>query len=172
MNTVSLIRNQTKVAHDWLEATMADVTPDMAHRPAPGIAHPIGSRYAHLAVSEDNLLAMVTKSAPIHSTTWQGKTGIPNPQDAFGSAFEWAQSVKVDLDALRQYKQAVYANTDEYLASLQESALDAEIDLTEWGMGKWSVGDFLVAFLIGHVRDIMGEITAIKGVHGLKGYPF
>jgi hypothetical protein len=172
MDAVSLIRSQTKVAHDWLEGTMADVTPEMAHALPPGVAHPIGSRYAHHAVAEDNLIAMVKGSAPLHATSWQGKTGIPDPNLAFNSPVEWARSVKLDLAALRQYSQAVYANTDAYLGNLTESNLDSEVDLSQWGMGKWQLGAYLVAFMLGHTRDMMGEISALKGAQGAKGYPF
>lgn len=58
------------------------------------------------------------------------------------------------------------------MAKLKESDLEKEVDLTQVGFGKWSQGAFLITFLIGHARDIMGEISAIKGVQGAKGYPF
>jgi hypothetical protein len=40
-------------AHFLLEATMADVTDDIANRPAAGTANPIGSAYAHAVFAED-----------------------------------------------------------------------------------------------------------------------
>ena len=172
MDAVALIRSQTKVAHDWLEGTMEDVSPEMAHHLPPGVAHPIGSRYAHQAVAEDNLIAMVKHSPSLYTTSWLGKTGIPDPNPAFNSPTEWARSVQLDMAALRQYSQAVYANTDAYLGYLKESDLDSEIDLSQWGVGKWQLGAFLVSFVLGHTHDMMGEISALKGVQGAKGYPF
>jgi hypothetical protein len=76
------------------------------------------------------------------------------------------------MDALRQYAQAVYKATDDYMAKLKESDLDREVDLTQVGFGKWKLGAFLLTFVMGHARDIMGEISAIKGVQGARGYPF
>ncbi len=99
MNAISLIREQMKTAHEWFEATMADVTPEQAHWLPPGTAHPIGSRYAHTIVSEDMMVNGLLKgNAPMFATAWAGKTGISgDPQAAFQSTQEWARSVQVDL---------------------------------------------------------------------------
>ena len=115
---------------------------------------------------------LLKKRAPLFASTWAGKTGLDDPQAAFTTTLEWANSVKVDLDAARQYAQAVYANTDAYLATLKLEDLDRSIDLTAQGMGVWTLGAFLLTFLFGHIRDIMGEVSALKGLKGLQGYPF
>lgn len=173
MNTVQLIRDQLKIAHDWLEGTVADVTPTMANFVPPGQAHSVGTRYAHVIVAEDNMThAMLQGGAPLFTLTFAGKTGVDDPLSALGAKLEWVQKTKVDIDALRQYAQAVYKASDEYLAKLKESDLENEVDLTQVGFGKWKLGAFLITFMLGHPRDIMGEISAIKGVQGAKGYPF
>jgi hypothetical protein len=173
MDAISLLRSELKSAHDWLEGTMADVTPEMAHALPPGVAHPVGSRYAHVVVGEDNLVAMLRDGAPLHAGEWQGRTGIEgDPNAAMNSTLEWAQNVRVDLAALRPYAQAVYANTEAHLAGLKPEDLDGTVDLSQWNMGVWKTGPFVLSFLLGHVHAIMGEISAVKGVHGAKGYPF
>ncbi len=170
MNAIALIREQMNTAHEWMEGTMADVTPEAAHFRPGGSAHPIGSRYAHAVVAEDMLINGVLRgAAPLHAST---PTGLEDPQAAFFTTHEWAHSVQVDLDALREYARQVYAGTDAYLAGLAPENLDDEVDLSEYGYGKWSLGGFLLSFIFAHVHDIMGEISAIKGVQGLKGYPF
>jgi hypothetical protein len=73
---------------------------------------------------------------------------------------------------LNEYAQAVYVATDEYLAGLEESDLERIIDLTEQNYGKWTLAAYILNFVLAHVRDIMGEISALKGVYGLQGYPF
>jgi hypothetical protein len=172
MNTVTLIRDETKTAHDWFQGTLAGVTDEVARWQPGGQAHPIGSRYAHIVVSEDYMIQSVLKgSEPLFATSWAGKTGLENPQEAVSTSLEWAQNVKVDLDALNEYAQAVYAATDEYLAGLEEDELERIIDLGE-AYGKWSQAAYLVNFVLAHVRDIMGEISALKGVYGIQGYPF
>ena len=173
MNTVTLIRDETKTAHDWFQGTLAGVTDEVAHWQPGGQAHPIGSRYAHIVVSEDFFINRVLKgSQPLFATTWAGKTGLEEPQEAVTTSLEWAQNVKVDLEALNEYAQAVYAATDEYLAGVEEDDLERIIDLTEYNYGKYSQASFLINFVLAHVRDIMGEISALKGVYGMQGYPF
>jgi hypothetical protein len=173
MNPITLIREEIQTAHEWFDATMAGVTDEVAHWQPGGTAHPIGSRYAHMVVTEDMMVNGLLKgSAPLFATSWAGKTGLEDPQAAFYTTLEWAQRVKVDLDALDAYAQAVYASTDAYLATLGEDDLEGTIDLTEQNLGTWSVGAFLLSFVFGHVRDIMGEISALKGLRGLQGYPF
>ena len=44
--TVQLLGAQIRLAHDALEATMAGVTPAMAHALPPGIANPLGAIWA------------------------------------------------------------------------------------------------------------------------------
>lgn len=171
MNTIPLIREQLKIAHQWFEGTMAGVTQEQAHWQPPGMAHPIGSRYAHAVVAEDVMVnVLIQGGAPLYATTWAGKSGISDPQ--FYSTLEWARSVQVDLDTARRYAQAVYESTDAYLATLKDEELDRVIDMSEQGMGEWSLGAFLITFVLGHFRDIMGEVSALKGVQGLQGYPF
>jgi hypothetical protein len=77
--------------------------------------------------------------------------------------------VKVDLSALHAYAQAVFAATDEYLASLNDEALDRSMDLGS--LGQFTLGSFLTTMLA-NVNWHTGEIACLKGFQGAKGYPF
>ena len=171
MKTVTLLRKQLNLAHDWFEGTMADVTQEQADIQPAGTAHSIASRYAHLVVGEDILINSVVRGgAPMYAGEYAGKTGISEPR--LDSPLEWARSVRVDMDSARRYAQAVYANSDAYLSTLQEADLERTVDLSEMNMGQWTLDAFLLGLVIGHVRDIMGEVSALKGTQGLQGYPF
>ena len=106
----------------------------------------------------------------LYATSWAGKTGISEHQ--FEADLDWARRVEVDLEQARQYGQAVYAATDDYLAGLNEEDLNQVVDMTSQGYGEWKLDAFLLSFVLSHIRDIMGEVSALKGVQGLKGYPF
>ena len=173
MSTIELIREQIRVAHDWFEGTMADVTPEMAAWTPGGQAHPIGSRYAHMVVSEDMLIHVILQAAaPVYAGAYAGKTGLKEPEKAFHVSLEWARQVEVDLEAMREYARAVYAATEAHLSSLSDEDLDRTIDLSDYGMGEWRLGAFLMSFIFAHIHDIMGEVSALKGVQGAQGYPF
>ncbi|TAK13586.1 MAG: DinB family protein [Anaerolineae bacterium] len=173
MDTGSLILNEMKTAHQWAEATLADVDNEVAMWQPGGTAHPIGSRYAHLVVTEDIFVQqLLQQQPPLFAGAWQGKTGMDAPEGAMQVTVEWANALRVDMEGLRAYASAVYASTYKYLGGLKDNDLSAEIDLSQFGFGKMSLASFLITFMLGHVRDIMGEISATKGFKGMRGYPF
>jgi len=176
MDATSLLRQQFQNAHGWLEGTMQDVTPAQARWAPPGRANPLGATYAHILLSEDAMInGMVKGGASLFATTWAGKTGLsemPPPPSDSQPWDAWARRVRVDLPALRQYAQAVYAASDECLALLKPESLTRTVDLSAFGMGEESVGNFLGSVAAAHVRDHSGEISCLKGLQGARGFPF
>ena len=73
---------------------------------------------------------------------------------------------------LRQYAQAVYANSDQYLANLKPEELDRTVDMSNLGMGHPSLAWFLNTLVIIHAANMCGEISCLKGLQGARGYPF
>jgi DinB family protein len=176
MDAITVIRSQLRDAHGFLEATIQDVDPELAHWPPPGTANPLGATYAHIITSEDMLVqGLLRHSAPLFATTWAGRTGISEPMPMPGPEWEhygaWARRVQVDLGALREYAQAVYATTDTYLATLVPDVLGQTLDLSAIGMGQVSLAWVFSRLLIGHVDNICGEIACLKGIQGVRGYP-
>jgi hypothetical protein len=178
MDSITLLRQQFGMAHDVMESTIEGVTNEHAAWMPPGKAHSVGASYAHVVLSEDMLInGMFSGQTPMFATTWMGKTGISELMPMPGPDWEtsyggWTQRVKVDMAALRAYAKAVYAKTDEYLASLTPDDLDRTLDLSGVGMGQMNLAGALSMLALGHVNNLAGEISAIKGTQGLKGYPF
>ncbi|MDQ1301002.1 MAG: hypothetical protein QG637_923 [Chloroflexota bacterium] len=173
-NAVNLFRAQFQAVHNgWLEPTMQGVTAAQAHWQAPGgRAAPGGAQYAHHIIAMDFLfLGFVRQGAPLAASTFAGKTGLSEPYPMQGDWDEWARKVRIDLDALRQYAQAVYTALDAQLASLNDEDLATPVDMTPVGLGQQTVGSFLTTLLI-HGAAHTGEIAVTKGLQGLQGYPF
>lgn len=176
MDTLSLLQIQLQHARQWMAGTMADVTDDTAHWTPPGIANPLGATYAHLIVSEDMIVSgLLKQNPPLFATSWAGRTGLSELMPLPGAQWEnygsWARRVQIDLPALRNYEQAVQANTDAYLNSLSSDDLDATVDLSNLGFGEVTVGWIIGRLLIGHIDNECGEISCLKGLQGLRGYP-
>lgn len=173
---LTLIKEEIKSAHDMLESVVADVKPEDVQKDPGGKAFPLGSMYAHLVFSEDVILrGMVQKQTPLCQGEWANKTGTNTPMPAYDEQWSannetWSKTVTVDLTQLRAYAQAVYASTDAYVATLTDDDMDKEIDLGAWGKKK--LGSLLAQMVVAHAYSLTGEISAIKGVHGSKGYPF
>ncbi|MBP9718945.1 MAG: hypothetical protein KBD46_00585 [Candidatus Levybacteria bacterium] len=172
MNAIDLLRLQFKSAHDTQEATMADVLAPVAHFTEVGKALPIGAAYAHSVISEDVILSsMVRQRTPLSSM--HANTGLSQPMPSFSEwekHEQWAKTVKIDLEQFRVFAKEIYAETDAYLATLEEEDLDREIDLGAFG--KHTLAFVLTNFFLLHIANLTGEISAAKGIQGLKGYPF
>jgi hypothetical protein len=177
MDAVTLLRESLRDAHALLEAVMQDVTPEAAHWMPPGRANPVGATYAHVIYHEDRTInGVLLHRRPFYDSTWTGKTGIselmPGQQGEDSEYVPWTRRVKIDVPAVRQYAQAVYDNTDEYLASLTPEDLDKELDLSGVGGDRTTLGEALSRRIVAHVDNIAGEISCLKGLQGLQGYPF
>ncbi len=174
------LRGQVQSAHWILEATMEDVNAEMAHWVPPGIALPIGAAYAHFVTAEDLVVnALFRGGVPLFAGSHADKTGLselpPSPASAKDWAGEfagWCRRVRIDLPVLRAYAQSVYAATDAYLSDLPDRELDRAMDLSAAGMGTQSIGFVVNNALIGHAFCHCGEVSALKGMQGKKGYPF
>lgn len=157
-------------AFNLLELVMADVSHDQARWSPPGIANPIGATYAHALCEMDVLVKFLAGKPILFETTWAGKIGISEPR--LNQDFEWVRRVEVDLDLAREYARAVYQYTDAALAEFSPAELEREIDLTAIGLGVQTIGWCLSALVTGHLHNMAGEISALKGLQGSMGYPF
>jgi hypothetical protein len=167
---VSVIRGYLKLARDWFEGTMQGVTPELAHWQPPGKVQPIGANYIHVLTSEDFLVNGIIKGGtPLMASSFAGKTGF-NEAPPPGNRDEWAQRVEVNLDAARNYAQAVYAATDTYLASASDDDLNRIVDLSAVGFGTQPVS-FVLGLLLLNIHNHCGEISCLKGLNGHQGYP-
>ncbi len=177
---VTALREILAAGQRVLEATMADVTADVAAWKPPGTALPIGACYAHVVVAADGMVNGLLKGGiPLFMGAWAGKTGLsavpPAPDPKASAMFDWspwARAVTVDIAALKAYAAAVYAASDAFLAGLADEELARPLDLTAVGMGMSTVGFFVTEGLAPHAFVHAGEIACLKGLQGLKGSPF
>ncbi len=173
MDTIALLRGQLESAHFLTERCLEGLTLAQLQWRPPGTAHPIGATYAHMVLSEDWFVQTHLQSRlPLYDGIWAGKTGFSAPQPEGGAWEEWACTVEVDLPALRAYAGAVYAASDAYLAGLEPEELDREVPFPPGSSMTRSFGLALSSVLIGHHGNHCGEIAAVKGLQGLRGYPF
>ena len=160
-------------AHRYvLEGTVEGVDDELANRRPGGRSNSIGSTYAHLVLSEDQIVnGMLKGSKPLSDGDWAGRTGVdrPMPWSSTEALAEWYRTVRVDVAACREYGRAVHEAVRDYISGATEESLAREVEL--FGM-KMSTATAFEVFVIGHANSIGGEISALKGVAGLKGYPF
>jgi hypothetical protein len=167
-HAIDLLRAQYKQSQDWLNGTLQGVTDELVHEQPAGIVLPMAGQLAHLLSGMDfMILGSAAKQAPLFTSSFAGKAGISEIQPPSGEMLEWGRRVKVNLPALHEYINAVFAGVDGYLASLNDSDLENEVELP---FGKFTLA-WLFNILILNNYSHIGEISALKGLHGLKGYP-
>lgn len=171
MDAVSLLSAQIKDAHGIVAGTVGDLTAEQAAWSPGGEANGIGAELLHLLSAEDMFLCMMTGRQPQGMGAFAGKTGASEPHP-MGNYGDWAKRVKADLPQVKEYMQAVFKSTEDYVAALTPDELDREIDLSSVGMGKMSLGGFISTIAIVHTSNHVGEISAMKGIQGAKGYAF
>lgn len=169
-SAVFMFRGFFELTHQYLEGTMLGVNQDvLSWSPQPGPAS-ILSQYAHIVTSEDWLINVKAKgAAPLMATSYAGRSGFQTPPPPVDWN-AWGRQEEIDVDALRRYAQAVYAATDAYLASIHDDELHKPVDMSEAGMGQLTVGGVLM-LAAGNSFLHTGEISALKGLCGLIGYP-
>lgn len=83
---------------------------------------------------------------------------------------EWAARIDMNLPAFQEYASQVYASTDQTIRDMTDAQADEQI-VTPFG-NKQGRLEFVSNLGVTHLWGHLGEIAAIKGLHGLKGLPF
>ena len=157
MNTVELVSYSLDKAFELLDQVTADLTQEQADWQPPGEASSIGSIYSHLLTYINHLLEKVF--IPFDDTEFQK----PPPPDIL------MQAVQVDLHDLHKRAGEVRKAYLDWLSSLTPADLDGEIVTS---VGPLTVGQTLEFYIVWHINVHCGEIAALKGCQGAKGYPW
>jgi hypothetical protein len=166
-SAINTLRGLFKNLHEqWLEGTLAGVTNEQAHWEPPGNVAPVGAQYAHVVTAEDALFNMVLAGGM--PQMMRTPTGLSEPPPQGGAWIDWGKRVRVDMAALRAYAQLVYANTDQILSSMNDEDLATVVKTPLGDMPKGVMLTLLAANIAVHT----GEVSVLKGLQGLQGYPF
>jgi hypothetical protein len=158
-------------AHQLLTIVTTDLTPEQAHWQPPGTANSIAATYAHAICSEDAILHhLLLGRSPLFAAEWAGRSGISDPQ--WASSPDWARAVRVNLPALHDFASAVAGAAEAHIGTLTPTSLERMVDLSANGLGHRTVSWIINALLAGHLHNMAGEISCLKGLQGAQGYPF
>ncbi len=168
MNVIEYIKREMADVRRMIEGTMQDMTNELFNYPSPGTANTISATFIHLMNAEDNFIQKIIqgKTSVWEAGNWNEKTQVAKPP---GIGEDWSEFKhrKIAVQPLLDYKDAVWAATDTYLAALTPDELDREVNFAG---GIRTVADMLV-LLASHSLSHNGEIAALKGIQGAKGLP-
>lgn len=167
MNAIDLLKYAVGNAFGILGQVTADLTQEQADWVPPGIANPIGATWWHTVSGTDlNVHKWCAGQAPIfESAGWRDKVLLASGPEPERTTREHMLSIQVNLPALHAYTEAVAEAVQALLSTQSPKDLERRID-------KYNVGELLERRVIWHINAHCGEIAALKGCQGVKGYPF
>jgi hypothetical protein len=171
MDTVDLIRYSLGNAFDILGQVTGDLTQEQADWIPPGIANPIGALYWHMVSGADYVAyKWCLGQEPLSQRAgWRDKVLHASGPDAGEETVEQMRAFRVDLPALHDYARAVAAALQDWLSTLTSADLERKMDTP---IGELNMAQLLTTFVIWHIDAHCGEISALKGCQGARGYPF
>ena len=168
MNVIEYIQLEMAGVRRSVDRVMNDMTPELFNWAPPGTANTISATFVHFMKAEDDFIQKIIQGKPSiwETGTWSQKTGIQTPP---GIGEDWSKFKhrQIAIQPLLDYKVAVWAATDAYLASLTPEDLDR---MVKFAGGERSVGAMLFLSASQSLSH-NGEIAALKGIQGAKGLP-
>jgi hypothetical protein len=173
MNTVELLQYSLSNAFGFLGQVTADLTQEQADWQPPGIANPIGAMYWHTLLSVDYIVHKWCQGQePLNETAgWREKVftvSAPEPEQG-GDWQAYMRIIRVDLLVLHEFAQVMNKAIQSWLGTLAPEDLERKMQTP---IGELNLGQMLETFVIWHINAHCGEISALKGCQGAKGYPF
>lgn len=163
MQAAALMQQVVRGAHREWDGVISDLTSEQAHYQPAGVANPIVGLMFHVVSLEDRLINQTIQGKP---TVWDGG-GWGQKLPAFGRlTLDDSRKLKVDLAQFKEYAKAVGASTEAYVAKLTDAELDRQV---QGPRGATPVANFLQV-ICNQCLEHGGEISAIKGLQGAKGY--
>jgi hypothetical protein len=173
MNTVEMLRYSLDNAFGILGQVTADLDQEQADWAPPGIANPIGATYWHAMSSVDDIVHKWGQDVePLREREgWQEKALPVSPPEPEwnGDWLGYLRAIRVDLPMLHEYAQTLCQAAQIWLESLSPADLERTLQTP---VGELKLGQMLETFVIWHINAHCGEIAALKGCLGARGYPF
>jgi hypothetical protein len=147
-----------ETAFEILSSVTADLTQEQADWRPPCAASTIGSIYSHILTYVDYY---------VRTYFVEGK---PQPETVESRPAKlWMRDVQVDLSELHAYADQVRSTALGWLSSLAPKDLERRALTTA---GEINEEQAVELFIIWHINAHCGEISALRGCQGLKGYPW
>jgi hypothetical protein len=171
MNTAELLQYSLGNALGILGQVTVDLTQGQADWIPPGIANPIGGLYWHTLTSLDMVVHRwgMGKDPLFQTEGWNERVVVSAAPDERKDHPPEMRETRVDLAALREYEKVIVEAVQNWLVSLTPEDLERQV---ETPIGELSLAQMIETFVIWHINAHCGEISAMKGCQGARGYPF
>lgn len=145
--------------------TVADGMTDEQYNMKPaGTANAIAKSHVHAMTAVDFFLNGTVKGGQMLWPAFAKANGLPgNPTEI------WGHAGAIALAPMKEYGAKVQASVLEFVGTLSDDDLDREIDTPFFGKQTTA---FMIMLAGMHSVGHCGDMSAVKGLQGLKGLPF
>jgi hypothetical protein len=155
---------QLDEAFDLLGQVTGDMAPEQYAWQPPGNANSVSKLHVHTLTSVDVWVNAMALRMPVLWPEVAQKTGLP------GNAMKiWETATPIPLDEIAEYAARLRAITVPAIAELTDAILEEPRDLPFFGKRDVAYALRLAAL---QLATHTGEISAAKGLQGLKGLPY
>ena len=169
MDVTTYIQRQMANVRSQVDAALKELTDEQFNWPPPGTINPISATLIHLLAGEDFFVQVIIRGKHLlwEEQEWGHKIGIQAPPKPSRS-WEEFKTIKISVEPVLAYQQAIRAATDACLAELTADELDRQV----YFVGKLLPVAEVLMILMVHMASHAGEIAAVRGMQGIKGLPF
>jgi uncharacterized damage-inducible protein DinB len=163
MKNSTMLRMQLSEALGWLDDVVRDLAPEQYSWEPEGTANSISKLHAHTLSSADFWMNLMGLQKPM---LWMGvsqKLALPS-----NFIEVWQTDAPIRLSDMQEYANSL-GEASLAIDALDDTALERE--LTAPVFGKRDVS-FVLRLAAMQMAIHTGEISAAKGMQGLKGLPF
>ena len=164
MDALVLLRQHAETANSLMTRVFADVTIEQSlWKPEGSTTNTIVSTFLHVYHVEDSVVHRASAGQPtVFEVREWGERLQYDPNAA------WSPIAHPDLPACRAYASEVHTFTREFLEGLDSDSLEREVDTPR---GPRTLAARLSLALVTHKLTHLGEIAALLGCQGVKGFP-
>jgi len=167
---VDFIRSSLRQLHGSYKDAVSDLSDEQLHWRANERGHTAAFVLWHYYRTEDNIIQFVLQRKP---TVWldrglDEKFGLHRTAQGTGMTLEEAQALRLSpKEDFLAYMDAVAKATDEFLAGLDDEALEATTTVKP--LGEMPLKNAIGNMCLTHGFNHLGEIQHLRGLQGLRG---
>jgi len=170
MSTTEFIRSGLRRMHSDYDNSIGDLTDEQMQWKATDKGLPISFILWHYVRTEDNIINYVLqgRSTIWLAGGWNERFGLHKAAQGTGMSHEEAQALSIaPKEAWLEYQKAVWAATDEFLATVDDAYLQERTTVKP--LGEMPKESAIGMMCLTHGFTHLGEIQHVRGLLGLKG---
>ena len=164
MNASEYAKGQVEGALDFLNTCVQGMDEAQYNWKPAGTCNPICKLHAHALSAVD---FFITSTLQGQKTSWPqiaSQVGLPTNAREI-----WQSDATVSPSAMQEYAKSLRESVISYINTLSDEDLNREIDTRFAGTQTFG---WVLQLVGSHTAAHAGEISAVKGMQGLKGLPF